>query len=104
MASVQKYLNPLILNKKPYLKIKKSFYNPFTFWPTSSLWPMLLFLGTGPLRSAFRLKSAHSRPPLSPSFGRDGATAAIDLHHRLPSPCAMETGVEPLRPSFNTPS
>jgi hypothetical protein len=57
-----KYLNPLILNPKTLFKIKNSFCSPFTFQPASSLWPALLFLGTGPLRSAFRPKPAHPRP------------------------------------------
>jgi hypothetical protein len=50
-------------SKKPCLKIENSFCSPFTFWPASSLWPALFFLGTSPLRSAFQPKSAHLRPP-----------------------------------------
>jgi hypothetical protein len=50
-------------SKKPCLKIENSFCSPFTFWPASSLWPALFFLGTSPLRSAFQPKSAHPRPP-----------------------------------------
>jgi hypothetical protein len=38
---------------------KNNLCNPFTFQPASSLWPALPFLGTGPLRSAFRPDQAH---------------------------------------------
>jgi hypothetical protein len=85
-------------------KIKNSFYSPFTFWPASSVWPVLLFLRTGQLRSAFRPKPAHPCPsPFLLPPARAVSTAGPHRAARRLPLHTMEPKLNHCATSFNSP-
>jgi hypothetical protein len=98
MASVQKYLNPLILNQKQFMQPVYISARNLILARILFLWNRPASLGLSaqvgpPAPSPFLLPSAEMMPP----------STACSTVHLLPSPRAMEAGFEPLPHGLHSP-